>query len=120
MNPCLSSCERSSSISSTFYGGTEKGTFPKLVALGDLMAPFLAAEQVDSVSRRLQEEDREREEEGRETLLYSYKGSVPILSLGLMDDIAMITEVEYKSEIVNISMNECSAEKKLKFNENKL
>ena len=103
----------------TFYGSTEKVTIPKLVAQGDLMAPLMAAVQVDSVSRRLQEEDREREEEGRETLLYRYKGCVPIPSLGLMDDSAIITEVGYKSEIVNISMNECSAEKKLQFNEKK-
>ena len=38
------------------------------------MAPLMAAIQVDSISRRLQEEDREGEEEGRETLLYRYKG----------------------------------------------
>ena len=81
------------------------------------MAPLMAAVQVDSISRRLQEEDREREEEGRETLLYKYKGIVPIPSLGLMDDSAVITEVGYKSEIVNISMNEKSAEKNLQFNE---
>ena len=103
----------------TVYGSTEKVTIPKLVAQCDLMAPLMAAVQVDSVSRRLQEEDRERVEEGRETLLYRYKGCVPIPSLGLMDDSAIITEVGYKSEIVNISMNECSAEKKLQFNEKK-
>ena len=57
--------------------------------------------------------DREREEEGRETLLYRYKGTVPIPSLGLMDDSAIITEVGYKSEIVNISMNDRSAERNL-------
>ena len=101
----------------TFYGSTEKVTIPKLVAQGDLMAPLMAAIQVDSISRRLQEEDRQREEEGRETLLYRYKGTVPVPSLGLLDDSAVITEVGFKSEIVNISMNECSAEKGLQFNE---
>ena len=103
----------------TFYGSTATVIIPKLVAQGDLMAPLMAAVQVDSISRRLQEEDREREEEGRETLLYRYKGIVPILSLGLMDDSAIITEVGYKSEIVNVSMNESSAEKNLQFNEKK-
>ena len=44
---------------------------------------------------------------------------VPIPSLGLMDDSAMLTEVGYKSEIVNVSMNENSAEKSLQFNERK-
>ena len=103
----------------TFYGSTEKVLIPRLVAQGDLMAPLMAAVQVDSISRRLQEEDREREEEGRETLLYRYKGIVPIPSLGLMDDSAMLTEVGYKSEIVNVSMNENSAEKSFQFNERK-
>ena len=36
-----------------------------------------------------------------------------------MDDSAIITEVGFKSEIANISMNESSAEKKLQFNEKK-
>ena len=74
---------------------------------------------MDSISRRLQSEDTEREEEGRKTLLYKYKGTVPIPSLGLMDDSAIITEVGYKSEIVNVSMNESSAEKNLQLNEKK-
>ena len=116
----LDSLNRNITISvNTLYGSTEKVTIPRLVAQGDLMAPLMAAVQVDSISRRLQEEDREREEEGRETLLYRYKGIVPIPSLGLMDDSAVITEVGYKSEIVNISMNENSAEKNLQFNEKK-
>ena len=101
----------------TFYGSTEKVTIPKLVAQGDLMAPLMAAVQVDSIRRRLQEEDREREEEGRKTVLYRNNGTVPIPDLGLMDDSAMITEMGYKSEFVNISMNDSSPEKKLQFNE---
>ena len=79
----LDSLNRNITISvNTLYGSTEKVTIPRLVAQGDLMAPLMAAVQVDSISRRLQEEDREREEEGRETLLYKYKESVPIPSLG--------------------------------------
>ena len=36
-----------------------------------------------------------------------------------MDDSAVISEVGYKSEIINVSMNENSAEKSLQFNEKK-
>ena len=116
----LEKLNRNLSISvNTLYGCTEKDNIPRLVAQGYLMAPLMAAVQVDSISRRLQHEDREREEEGRETLLYRYKGTVPIPSLGLMDDSAVISEVGYKSEIINVSMNENSAEKSLQFNEKK-
>ena len=69
--------------------------------------------------RVAEEEDRRREEEGREGLLYRYKGIVPIPSLGMMDDSVMLTERGFKAEIVNVAMNENSAEKNLQFNETK-
>ena len=97
----------------TFYGSTSTVTIPKLFAQGDLMAPQW------QLCRCLQGEDTEREEEERETLRYRYKGTVPSPCLGLMDDSAIITEVGYKSEIVNVFMNESSAENNLQFNEKK-
>ena len=83
---------------STFHGLTEKVTIPALVAQGDLMAPLEAAVQVDSISRKLEEEDREREEAGQPGILYRYKGIVPIPSPGLMDDNITVTEAGFKAE----------------------
>ena len=55
----LDKLNRNLSISvNTLYGCTEKVNIPRLVAQGDLMAPLMAAVQVDSISRRLQQEDR--------------------------------------------------------------
>ena len=48
----------------TSYGLTEPVVIPALVAQGDLFAPLQAAVQVDSMTRKLEEQDRAREEDG--------------------------------------------------------
>ena len=103
----------------TFYGLTEPITVPELVAQGDLFAPLQAAVQVDSMTRKMEEEDKARVEAGEKGLLFRYKGIVPIPSLGLMDDNITVTEAGVSAEQVNIFMNENSAEKKLQFNPKK-
>ena len=79
----------------------------------------MAAVQVDSMTRKLEVEDRARVEAGDPGLLFRYKGNVPIPSLGLMDDNLTISEAGYKAEIVNTFMNGNSAEKLLQFNTKK-
>ena len=48
----------------TPYGLTEPIVIPSLVAQGDLFSPLQAAVQVDSMTRKLEEEDKTRVEEG--------------------------------------------------------
>ena len=103
----------------TFYGPTEPMLIPSLVAQGDLFSPLEAALQVDSMTRKLEEEDRARVEVGETGLLYRYKGEVPIPSLGLMDDNKTVSEAGHKAEQVNVIMNENAAEKNLQFNPKK-
>ena len=76
----------------TKYGLTEPVVIPALVAHGDLFAPLQAAVQVDSMTRKLEEQDKAREENGETGLLYKYKGMVSIPSLGLMDDKLTVSE----------------------------
>ena len=95
----------------TFYGLTEPFTIPELVAQGDLFAPLQAAVQVDSMTRKLEEEDKSRVEAGEQGLLFRYKGIVPVPSLVLMDDNITVSEAGVTAEQVNIFMNENSAEK---------
>ena len=70
----------------TPHGKTDPIIIPSLVAQGDLFSPLMAAVQVDSMARKLEEEDSARVEGGESGLLFRYKGTVPIPSLGLMDD----------------------------------
>ena len=70
----------------TPHGKTDPIIIPSLVARGDLFSPLMAAVQVDSMARKLEEEDSARVEGGESGLLFRYKGTVPIPSLGLMDD----------------------------------
>ena len=65
----------------TCYGVTEPILIPSLVAQGDMFSPLEAALQVDSITRKLEQEDKERVEEGVPGLLFRYKGIVPIPSL---------------------------------------
>ena len=58
------------------YGLTEPSGIPALVAQGDLFSPLQIAVQVDSMTRRLEEEDAARVESGEAGLLYRYKGIV--------------------------------------------
>ena len=103
----------------TSYGLTEPVIIPALVAQGDLFAPLQAAVQVDSMTRRLEEQDLAREEAGEHGLLYKYKGKFTIPSLGLMDVNLTVSEAGFKAEEINIFMNENSATKLLQFNTKK-
>ena len=55
---------------STCYAIPESIEIPALVAQGDLFAPLLAAFQVDSMTRKLEEQDRARVEVGESGLLF--------------------------------------------------
>ena len=83
----------------TYYGPTEAIAVPELVAQGDIFVPLQAAVQVDSMTRKMEEEDKARVEAGEHAigLLFRYKGIVPIPSLGLMDDNITASEAGVKA-----------------------
>ena len=87
----------------TYYGSTEPIAVPELVAQGDLFDPLQTAVQVDSMKRKMEEEDKARVEAGEQGLLFRYKGIVVIPSLGLMDTNITVSEAEVKAEQTNIS-----------------
>ena len=113
------SLSANSSVVRYVHGVTEPISIPSLVAQGDMFSPLEAAVQVDSITRKLEQEDKERVEEGVPGLLFRYKGIVPIPSLGLMDDNLTIAEAGFRAEEMNVFMNENSAEKNLQFNSKK-
>ena len=61
------------------------------------------------MTRKLEQEDRNREEEGAPGILFWYTGIVPIPSLELMDDNITVSEAGFKAEQMNIFMNENAA-----------
>ena len=90
----------------TYYGLTEPINIPEPVAQGDLFAPLQAAVQVDSMTRKMEEEEKSRVEAGEQGLLFRYKGFVPVPSLGLMEDNIFVSEAGVIAEQVNIFMND--------------
>ena len=85
--------------------------FPKLVLQGDTWAPIMASNQVDTFGKQLIEEEP--------SFLYRYKGIVPVGVLGMIDDLAGISEGSMKAKELNAFINVKSAEKKLQFGANK-
>ena len=88
----------------SMLGLTEPVMSPSLVAQGDMFSPIEAVVQVDSMTRKLEQEDRNREEEGAFGILFRYTGIVPIPILGLMDDNITVAEAGFKAEPMNIFM----------------
>ena len=103
----------------TPYGATETTILPAVVAQGDLMAPLEAAVQVDNIAKNQIKEEHEREIHEGSTILYKYKGIVPIPILGMMDDTATVTEAGFKTEIMNAHIVTHTANKILQFNDTK-
>ena len=85
--------------------------FPKLVLQGDTWAPIMASNQVDTFGKQLIEEEP--------SFLCRYKGIVPVGVLGMIDDLAGVSEGSMKAKELNAFINVKSAEKKLQFGANK-
>ena len=79
----------------TSYGLTDRQTVESTVLQGDTWASLLASVQVDSIVR-------ESENVG---LFYSYKDSLSISNLGLVDDILGVTEAGCKAQMMNSFIN---------------
>ena len=68
----------------TSSGLTAENKFPKLVLQGDPWGPLMASNQVDTFGKQLLEEEPE--------YLYKYMGYLPVGVLGMIDDLAGISE----------------------------
>ena len=74
----------------TTSGLTAVNNFEELVLQGDTWGPTMAANQVDTLGKYLLKEQPE--------YIYKYKGSVPIGVLGMVDDLAGVSEHGMKAK----------------------
>ena len=95
----------------TPYGLSAETTFEKIVLQGDTWGPIMASNQVDTFGKQLIEEEPE--------FIYKYKGYIPIGVLGMVDDIAGVSESGSKAVQLNSYINVKTAEKKLQFGPDK-
>ena len=89
----------------TSSGLTAENTFEKLVFQGDTWGPLMASNQVDKFGKQLLEEEPQ--------YLYKYMGYVPVGVLGMIDDIAGISESGVKAVELNSYINVKTADKKI-------
>ena len=71
---------------------TEEQTLDSVVLAGDTWRPALASNQVDTIGKESQEESKYQ---------FSYKDSVPVGVLGMVDDLVGISEAGYKAHELN-------------------
>ena len=90
----------------SLFGICEESVFDKIMFQGDTWGPTMASNQVDTVGNQLLEELPE--------YIYKYKAYVPVGILGMIDDVAGISESGVKSKELNAFINVKNAEKKIK------
>ena len=95
----------------TSRGFTLEKKFQRIVLQGDTWAPTMAANQVDTFGKQLLEEEPD--------YLYKYKGKVNIGLLGMIDDLAGVSESGVKAKKLNAFINVKTAEKNLQFGPDK-
>ena len=93
----------------TAGGLTDRQVLKNCVLQGDTFGSILASVQVDAISKDVEEAD----------LGYTYKESLSVSTLGLVDDIIGVTEVGYKAKQMNVILNVKSVEKCLQFGASK-
>ena len=67
--------------------------FSKLVLQGDTWGPIMASNQVDTFGKQLIEKEP--------SFIYKYKGNVPVGVLGMIDDLAGVSEGAIKAKHLN-------------------
>ena len=90
--------------------GVEK-IFDKVVLQGDTWGPIMASNQVDTFGKQLLTEEP--------TYIYKFKGYVPVGVLGMVDDVAGVSECGMKAKQLDAFINTETAEKKLQFGPDK-
>ena len=76
----------------TSNGITRRDKFSEIVMQGDVLAPLMSSLQVDTMLKECLEEVKH---------LYYYKGTVPIPSLGMVDDLFNISTCGFITTMVN-------------------
>ena len=87
----------------TPYGLSAETCFKKIVLQGDTWGPTMAANQVDTFGKQLLEEEPD--------YIYKYKGFIPIGVLGMIYDLAGVSESGQKAVQLNAFINVKTAEK---------
>ena len=95
----------------TPYGLNAQNKFDNIVLQVDTWSPLMAANQVDTVGKSLFKENPK--------YIYKYKGYIPVGVLGMIDDLAGVSETGVKSKQLNALLNVKAAEKILQFGKNK-
>ena len=90
----------------TPYGLTERVNIEKIVLQGEVFGPLQCSVQVDRIAKECIEEKK---------FLFSYKKSVEIPPLSMVDDLACIAESGVKSVEMNSFINTKTLLKKLQF-----
>ena len=92
-------------------GLSAETNFKRLVLQGDTWGPIMAANQVDTFGKEILEEEPE--------YIFKYKGYIPIGLLGMIDDLAGVSESGINAIQLNAFVNSKTAEKKLQFGQDK-
>ena len=90
----------------TPVGKTKRESIFNVITQGDVFGPILCSNQVDTFGKECLEEEK---------YVYSYKGSVDIPPLGMVDDLICITECGHKTAMMNSYINFKTNSKKLQF-----
>ena len=95
----------------TPYELSAENKLKKIVLQGGTWGPLMAANQVDTIGKSLLEENPD--------YVYKYKGHIPVGVLGMIDDLAGISESGVEAKQLNAFLNVKAAEKKLQFGRDK-
>ena len=88
----------------TPFGLTVEQSLTENVLQGDTLSSIIASNQVDTIGKKLLEENPE--------YLYKYKDEVPIGVMAMVDDTVTVTEAGHKTQQMNAYFNVRTAEKK--------
>ena len=88
---------------------TVEQTLKENVLQGDTMSSITASNQVDTIGKKLLEENPD--------YLFKYKSEILIGVMTMVDDTVLITETGHKTQQMNVYFNVKVAEKKLQFSE---
>ena len=94
----------------TPVGITDRKSIYNVITQGDVFAPILCSNLVDTFGRECLMEEK---------YIYSYKGLVDIPPLGMVDDLVCVSSCGHRTAMMNGFLNYKTSSKKLLFGVNK-
>ena len=94
----------------TPVGITDRKSINNVITQGDVFAPILCSNLVDTFGRECLKEEK---------YIYSYKGLVDIPPLGMVDDLVCVSTCGHRAAMMNGFLNYKTSSKKLQFGVNK-